>query len=303
MSDVVLAVDLGGTNIRMAAVRSDGTILRRAKRPTPAGLLPAALLALTDSLAAECRGPISERSVAAIGFAPPANVTPEGVLHDLPNIPGLDGFHLKAGLIERFGLPTAIENDATAAAIGESWLGASQGISTSIMVTLGTGVGGGVIIDGQPLRGLDGGAGKIGHIAVEPEGYPCGCGSRGCVEQYASATAIVRMAREAGLVAKSSQDVSDLYLSGDQTARDVFQRMGRYLGIMLAGLVNTLNPEMIVIGGGVAAAWDLFAEETAAQIRKKSFERPAERARIVPAVLGDDAGLLGAARVAFEAAD
>jgi glucokinase len=303
MSDVVLAVDLGGTNIRMAAVRSDGTILRRAKRPTPPGLSPAALIALTEGLATECRGSMSARSIRAIGFAPPANVTPEGVLHDLPNIPGLDGYDLRTGLIERFGLPTAIENDATAASIGESWLGASRGVSTSIMVTLGTGVGGGVIIGGQPLRGLDGGAGKIGHIAVEPEGHPCGCGSRGCVEQYASATAIVRMAREAGLDARSSREVADLYLSGDQAARDVFQTMGRYLGIMLAGLVNTLNPEMIVIGGGVAAAWNLFAEETAAQIRKKSFERPAERARIVPAVLGDDAGLLGAARVAFEAAN
>lgn len=294
MKQTVLAVDLGGTNIRMAAVVPDGSIVRRAKRPTPDGLTPAGLLALTRELAAECADAID-----AIAFAPPANVGADGVIRNLPNLPFLDGFALRSALQSEFGVPAFVENDATAAAIGEHWLGASKGVTTSIMVTLGTGVGGGLIIDGKPLRGPDGGAGKLGHIAVEPDGHPCGCGSRGCVEQYASATAIERMASEAGMDVETSREVYDAYVNGDDRAREVFQRMGRYLGIMLGGLVNALNPEIIVIGGGASAAWEAFHEYVRAEIDYRAFPEPANRARLVRSELGDDAGLLGAARTAF----
>lgn len=300
MHDIVLAVDLGGTNMRMAAVTSDGTIIRHAKRPTPADLSPAELLELTEELSGDCGG--AGETISAIAFAPPANVTPDGVLHNLPNIPGLDGYDLKAGLEQKLGMPATIENDATAAAIGESWLGASKGIENSIMVTLGTGVGGGIIIDGKPLRGPDGGAGKIGHIAVEPDGHPCGCGSRGCVEQYASATAIVRMARESGLDVQTSRDVYELWLV-ESAIRDpqsaIFAAMGRYLGIMLGGLVNALNPDVIVIGGGASAAWDAFHQHTRREIDFRAFPEPAKRAHLVRGKLGDNAGILGAARSAF----
>jgi len=300
MDKVVLAVDLGGTNIRMAAVKSDGTILHHAKRPTPAAFSPDQLLELTTILVDECSAAISSDSaVTAIAFAPPANVGPDGVLRNLPNLPLLDGYDLRSALMQRFGMPATVENDATAAAIGESWLGASKGIQNSIMVTLGTGVGGGIIIDGTPLRGPDGGAGKIGHIAVEPDGHPCGCGSRGCVEQYASATAIERMASEAGLTTENSAEVYDAYLNGDERAATVFKSMGRYLGIMLGGLVNALNPEIIVIGGGASAAWDAFHEATRHEIDYRAFPEPAKRARLVRSQLGDNAGILGAARSAF----
>jgi glucokinase len=298
MNKVVLAVDLGGTNIRMAAVTGDGAILRHAKRPTPSDLSPDQLLELTEQLSRDCRGDAGEKP-AAIAFAPPANVTRDGVLHNLPNIPGLDGYDLKTGLQEKLTLPATIENDATAAAIGESWLGASKGIQNSIMVTLGTGVGGGIIINGTPLRGPDGGAGKIGHIAVEPDGHPCGCGSRGCVEQYASATAIERMAREAGMPTANSHEVYEAFQKGDERAAAVFQKMGRYLGMMLGGLVNALNPEIIVIGGGAAAAWDAFHERTRREVDYRAFPEPAKRARLVKSQLGDNAGILGAARSAF----
>ena len=304
MNDVVLAVDLGGTNIRMAAVKSDGTILHHAKHPTPPNLSPERLLDLTAELADECRtGLAADSTVVGIAFAPPANVTADGVLHNLPNIPGLDGYDLKTGLTQKLGLPATIENDATAAAIGENWLGASRDVNSSIIVTLGTGVGGGIIIDGKPLRGPDGGAGKIGHICVEPDGHPCGCGSRGCVEQYASATAIERMALEAGMTTSNSHEVYDAYRKGDERATDVFQKMGRYLGIMLGGLVNALNPEMIVIGGGVAAAWDAFHEHARREIDYRAFPEPAKRAHLVRGELGDDAGILGAARSAFLASE
>jgi glucokinase len=298
MPQIILAVDLGGTNIRMAAITADGMIRRQAKRPTPAALSPDKLLELTEELAGDCRRARTEK-VSAIAFAPPANVGADGVIRNLPNLSLLDGLDLRSALEKRFGVPAIVENDATAAAIGESWLGASKGVHNSVMVTLGTGVGGGIIIDGKPLRGPDGGAGKIGHIAVEPDGHPCGCGSRGCVEQYASATAIERMAVEAGLATANSHEVFDAFLKGDERARAVFEKMGRYLGIMLGGLVNTLNPEVMVIGGGAAAAWDAFHEHTRREIDFRAFPEPARRARLVQSQLADNAGILGAARSAF----
>jgi len=297
MDQIVLAVDLGGTNVRMAAVTIDGDIRQHAKRPTPDEFSPDDLLTLTQQLAGECG--FETRKPSAIAFAPPANVGADGIIRNLPNLPLLDGFQLKAALQGRFGIPAVVENDATAAAIGESWLGASKGVHNSIMVTLGTGVGGGIIINGQPLRGLDGGAGKIGHICVQPDGHPCGCGSRGCVEQYASATAIERMAREAGMAIDDSREVYDAYVAGDERAHNVFQKMGRYLGIMLGGLVNALNPEIIVIGGGAAAAWNAFYRHVRSEVDFRAFPEPAKRAQLVRSQLGDSAGIIGAARSAF----
>ena len=223
----------------------------------------------------------------------------DGVLTKLPNLPSLNGMNLKAALTDRFSLPVTLENGATAAAIGENWLGASKGVDDSILITLGTGVGGGVIINGEPHRGKDGTADEIGHICVEPDGHPCGCGSHGCVKQYACATAIVRMAKESGLEITTSLEVYESAQRGDEIARSVFQKMGRYLGITLAGLVNTLNPEMIVLGGGVAAGMDAFIEPLKAEILARAFREPAERAKIVRSELGDNAGFLGAARSAF----
>ena len=142
-------------------------------------------------------------------------------------------------------------------------------------------------------------AGEVGHICVEPNGHPCGCGSRGCIEQYASATAIIRSAINAGLEVGSSSAVYEAAKSGDKRASAVFSSMGSYLGIGLAGLVNVLNPEMIVLGGGVSAAWDLFADEVRREVNERAFPEPADRVKIVRAELGDDAGILGAARAVF----
>jgi glucokinase len=302
MSNAVLAVDLGGTNIRMAAVDYDGGILHLTRRPTPKSVSPAELISLTAELADECTEHIGENiRLCGIAYAAPAPASKDcdGVLTRLPNIPTLNGMNLKAALRDRFSFPVTVENDANAAAIGEHWLGASKDVETSIIVTLGTGVGGGIIIDGEPYRGVDGSAGEIGHICVIPDGHPCGCGSRGCIEQYASATAIVRMARENGLDVSVSHDVYNAYKSGDERAAIVFRQMGTYLGIVLAGLVNTLNPEMIVIAGGVSAAWDAFIEPLRTEIHLRAFHAPSTRATIARTQLGDNAGILGAARSAF----
>jgi len=224
--------------------------------------------------------------VGGVAYGVPANVTFDGVLRRLPNLPLLESLDLKTALFAKFGVPATIENDATAAAIGEHWLGASKEASDAIMITLGTGVGGGIILNGEPFRGIDGTAGKLGHICVEPDGHPCGCGSHGCIEQYASATAIERMAQEGGLATTTSLEVYEAAKNGDDRALAVFQKMGTYLGITLGGLINIFNPDMIVIGGGAAAAWDAFIGHVTDEIAIRAFDEPAVTTKIVRSTLG-----------------
>lgn len=312
MKTVVLACDLGGTNSRMAAIAPDGKILYRTKRDTPKSDRADDIVRALVEQANECRDAVGrETNVHAVAAAVPATVSVEkGILLKSPNVPCLDGFRMTAALKSELNLKAIIENDANAAAVGEAWMGGSKGYKNSIMVTLGTGVGGGVIIDGRVLRGVDGTAGEIGHICVEPFGAPCGCGSRGCVEQYASATAVVRMASEKcsqypGSVLNGRQRLTSLEIyeagkNGDELALEVFRLVGFYLGISLVDLINVLNPEVIAIGGGAAAGWDLFIGHVEDQIRTRAFLEPGMRAKLVRAELGDDAGLLGAARLAFE---
>jgi glucokinase len=304
MQSYVLAADLGGTNLRMAAVSEKGAILSHALMPTPDAVSSSQLGGLLDQLAEECRDGIKGvGQLSAVGMGVPAPVPAnfDGILTKLPNIRTLQGTDLGLLLKEVFNVPFHIENDATAAAIGEHWLGATREIDSSICVTLGTGIGGGLILNGQPLRGRDGSGGEMGHICVEPEGHPCGCGSRGCVEQYASATAITRIANEKGLFTNDAREVYTAFRKGDSRAVETFSTMARYLGIMLAGLVNTINPERIVLVGGVTAAWDAFAADLEAEIANRAYEAPALRAKLVRGVLGDNAGILGAARGAIDA--
>ncbi len=311
-NDFVLAVDLGGTNLRMAAVDRDGQILARARTATPKNNGPAGLLDAIANLADECQAALNaDHKIAGFGAGIPANIV-NGPVRGLPNYSEIEGMDLKAELEAKFGVPVALENDATAAAIGENWLGASKDVRDSIMITLGTGVGGGIIINNEPLRGIDGTAGKLGHINVEPDGHPCKCGSRGCIEEYASATAIVRMACESGLDVSTSLEVYKLATNADlsepgaiatgsntEIAQSVFAKVGRYLGITLGSLANALNPEMIIIGGGAAASWDAFIDHLTTELHYRAFNEPAARVEIVRGTLGDDAGILGSARSAF----
>lgn len=308
--DVVLAVDLGGTNLRMAAVDSQGEILYRTKRETPRGERAEEIVHAIVQSAEECKEKNPDFKVTAISAAVPGAVNAdEGVIMKAPNLPALNGFRFAAALENELGIKAILENDATAAAVGENWLGASKSFANSICVTLGTGIGGGIIIDGKVLRGADGTAGEIGHIGVEPFGFPCGCGSRGCVEQYSSATAVVRLARELEtqypkslLNSNARFNAFEVYQAGekgDELALEVFRQMGFYLGIALSSLLNILNPEIIVIGGGAAAGWNFFMPHTQETIHQRAYREPAARAKIVRAELGDDAGILGAAHCAF----
>lgn len=312
MKQVVLAADLGGTNLRTAAVDYAGNIIFRVKKETPQNGGAEAIAKALAETAENCRENVKDAEVTAIAAAVPGSINyNEGLIAKAPNLPMLDDFPIVKALEEKLSIRAFLENDANAAAIGENWLGASKGFENSIMVTLGTGVGGGIIIKNEILRGADGTAAEIGHICVEPFGRKCGCGSFGCVEQYASATAVVRQVNELAEENSSAMDLSknknltskEIYKAateGDKIALDVFRRQGFYLGIALAGLINTLNPEVIVIGGGASAGWDLFMPELEKQIAIRAYKDAAKRAKIVRAELDDDAGILGAARMAIK---
>ena len=301
----VLAGDVGGTNLRVAAVASDGSILHRYSVDTPQtgvaadieGAIVVAARSCIDAVSGKCRPTGFGLALAAL-----VNYRESSILSS-PNLPELNSYPLAANLSSQLGLTVVLENDATAAAIGENWLGASADAQHSIFITLGTGVGGGLILNGEVFRGADGTAGEVGHICVEPDGIQCGCGSHGCLEQYTSATAILRMAKERGLPCDAVLTAADVYAvakAGDATAIGIFNDMGCYLGLGLASLVNVLNPELIVIGGGVARGWDLFIDPVRAEITARAFKHPGQRVQLIQASLGGSAGILGAARVAFD---
>jgi glucokinase len=310
--EIVLAADLGGTNLRMAAIDRDGRILYRSKRETPrADSADEIVRAIVES-AAECRENSFGFHIKAISAAVPATVDAgRGLIVTAPNLPALNDFPIVEALEKELGYEAILENDANAAALGENWLGASKDVKNSIFLTLGTGVGGGIITDGRILRGAGGMAGEIGHLSVEANGAPCRCGSFGCVEQYASASAIVRLARELAAEYPESSlpgndrltafDIFEAGTSGDELALEVFRRMGFYLGVAVTSLINVLNPEIVVIGGGASAGWDLFMPHMRETICRRAYGGQKEQARILRGQLGDDAGILGAARLAFEA--
>jgi glucokinase len=227
----------------------------------------------------------------------------------VPNLPSLTNFPLQSVLEERLGWPVLLENDANAAAVGEMWQGAARGYRDVISVTLGTGVGGGVILDGKLWRGAHGSAGEIGHATVDPSsGLKCKCGNIGCLELFASATAIVRMTRE-GLSRFPDSELKSEELTaarvyeagrrGDELALSVFKKFGTYLAIGLASLINVIDPEIIVIAGGVVNGWDLFADHMQQEVNERAVRATALQVKIAAAQCGDNAGLLGAARLAF----
>lgn len=297
--------------MRMAAVSDSGEILSRVKYETPRDVNPHSIVEAMVKAAEECRQNLDLGEVSAIAAAVPGTINFEkGLINKAPNLPELDKFKMAAALEKKLNIKAVLENDASAAAVGENWLGAARGFDNLIMVTLGTGVGGGIIVDGKILRGLDGTGGEIGHINVEPKGHACGCGSFGCVEQYASARAIVRIFKKITTEKPfekvdefddfTSEDIYQIAKNGSSLAKEVFRQQGYYLGIMLAGLINTLNPQAIVIGGGASAGWDLFIDSLKEQIKIRAYSEPAARAKLKRAKLGDDAGILGVAKLGFE---
>lgn len=316
MAKFALAIDLGGTKIAAAVVREDGAIIAHATRPTDAQkggdwVLNRVKEAVLEALDASRLHP--ER-LAGVGMGTPGIVDAQrGVmLSDAVNIPDWQGRDLKAELERVLSVPAFVDNDANAAALGELIFGAGKGVNHLVYVTLGTGVGGGVIVNGELIRGATFAAGEIGHIPVDPNGPRCGCGSYGCVEAFASGPAIATRAREyvrQGVTTKlqtmaspdeiTAEHVASAAQQGDPLACFVLAEAGKYLGIALAGIVNLLNPERIIIGGGVAQAGDLLLEPVRWEIRRRALLTAVDVVQVVPAALGTDAGILGAAALVF----
>ena len=329
MSDFSIGVDLGGTNLRIAAVSRDGQLLEKVTLGTKVALGPDHVVSeMCDAIQRLCADHKAEGKLLGVGIGVPGLVDIQtGVMRKAANLPGFENYPAGAEIERRLGTRVVIENDAKVAALGEQWLGAARGIANVAVVTLGTGIGGAIILDGKIFHGMNGMAGEFGHVTVEPEGIPCGCGNRGCAERYASASAIARMVREAiatgdapALANAASSDaefgarsIYNLAIQGDDHARRIFRTFGRYLGIMLAGLVNVLNLEMYVLGGGVASAWDAYAPTMFEELRTRSLvyaitvsadpsaqtdSQGRRQTVITRALLGSDAGLYGAARAA-----
>ena len=304
---LVFAVDLGGTHLRAALVDDTGTILKQLKQETPKGDSADCIINALANAAEQWREE-RQRVVATSIMVPGAVDSNKAVVLQTPNLPSLVNFGLKAALEQRLGWPVFLENDANAAAVGEMWLGAARGCRDVMSVTLGTGVGGGVILDGKLWRGSHGSGGEIGHTTVDPfSGLKCKCGNTGCLELFASATAIVRMTREnlsffTGTRLTSddltAEQVYEAGRDGDELALAVFKRFGMYLGIGLANIINLIDPQIIVITGGAANGWDLFASEMYRQVEERAFRTTAQQVKIARAECGDNAGLLGAARLA-----
>jgi glucokinase len=350
MPDFSIGVDLGGTNLRIAAVSSEGQLLVKVTLGPKVALGRDHVINEMCDAIQRLSGKYKETGLLlGAGIGVPGIIDMQtGMLRKSANLPGWEDYPVRAEIERRLGFQenvsqknaarVVLENDANVAALGEQWLGAARGVPNMAVVTLGTGIGGGIVLAGKIWHGMNGMAGEFGHVTVEPEGHPCGCGNRGCAEQYASASAIVRMAREAiasgeapSLARAASSDaefgaksVYNLAIQGDEHARRIFRSFGRYLGILLAGLINVLNLDMFVIGGGVSSAWDAYAPNMFEELRERSLvyaatappdplridslrneegaaaqtESRTERKTIITrALLGSDAGLYGAARV------
>ncbi|RKY58979.1 MAG: ROK family protein [Candidatus Latescibacterota bacterium] len=307
-----VGVDLGGTNIVSGLADEKGRILARDKRPTRQDLgFEGSLEQMRASIRAVMEG--ATESVRAIGIGSPGPIDPfEGVVLEPENLPAWRNVPLVRLMEEAFGVPVFLDNDANVAALGEQWQGAGKGIRFFLCVTLGTGIGGGVVLDGKLLQGFNGNAAEIGHITIDYNGPQCPCGNRGCLELYASATGIVRRTKEKmererpdtvlwkrfdGLTAK---DISEAANDGDEFARAMYEETGFLLGVGLVSAVNLYNVEVIALGGGMAQAGEILFEPVRRTVRERGLPGVRDKVRIVPSELGDDAGLLGAARMAMQ---
>ena len=308
MKKYCFGVDVGGTTIKMGLFDVEGNVLDKWEIVTRTenggvNVLPDIAKAVEDKIAEKS---IAKDEVAGVGVGVPGPVDSKGIVHRCVNL-GWDEFNVNDKLSELVGMPVMAGNDANVAALGEMWKGGGQGHNDLVVVTLGTGVGGGIIINGKMLTGANGSGGEIGHIHVQ-DGEPdtCGCGNSGCLEQYASATGVVRLAKRA--LAKTQQetvlnadtvtakDVWDAVKAGDAVAIEVAEQFGKYLGEGLAAIAGVVNPEAFVIGGGVSKAGDILLSYVEKNYKPVVFHGSKD-VKFALATLGNDAGIFGAAKL------
>ena len=312
MKNYVFGVDLGGTTVKLGLLDASGTLLDKWEIPTRtenAGvhILPDIAAALDEALA---RNGVEKESVLGAGIGVPGAVVGSRFAAPCVNLNGWGGFDVSERLSALCGFPVRTANDANVAALGEMWMGGGRGSANMVLVTLGTGVGGGVIVDGRILTGIHGAAGEIGHIKVaadEPE--PCGCGKYGCLEQYASATGIVNQAKrllragEEPSALRGEELTAEIVVNhakaGDELACKVIDLFSDKLGMALAAVSCVCDPDVFVLGGGVSRAGSFLLDPVKAAFRKYAFP-PAEETRFGLAILGNDAGVYGAAKLILD---
>jgi glucokinase len=303
MTEYSIGVDLGGTNLRAAAVSREGKMLGKiAGRSELQAGRDAVLLDIVSAIK-RLIDQNTDRKLVGVGMGVPGFIRfEEGVIVGSNNLPDFEDFPIRDELERLLGEKLILENDANAAALGEKWIGAGRDVDDLVMLTLGTGIGGGIISHGKILRGYLGMAGEIGHITVMADGNPCGCGNRGCLEKHASATAIVAMAKLLHLGdGITSEGVYKLAVEGNERALMIFTAVGEALGIALAGLINLFNYPLYLLSGGPLPAWDLFAPPMMHEVQKRSYTFREAKTRIEKAALGNEAGLYGAAYLPFQA--
>jgi glucokinase len=301
MAEYSIGVDLGGTNLRAAAIDREGKMLAKIAGNTQLSAGREAVVADMVASIRKLREQLGAGSLAGVGVGVPGFIILEkGIITGSPNLPGFDNFPIRDDIERQLGATVVLENDANAAALGEKWMGAGRDYNDLVLLTLGTGIGGGIISGGKVLHGFVGMAGELGHTTVVPTGNPCGCGNQGCLEKHASATAVVAMARMMGLGDHlTSEEVYRLAAGGDEKAKAVFIAMGQALGTALATLVNVFNFPLYLLSGGMLPAWDMFAPAMLAECRRRSFVFRTTDTRIDKATLGNEAGLYGAAHLPY----
>lgn len=286
----MLALDIGGTKIAGGIVAEDGTLVRRATRPT--GDAPFdSLRAVVEELAPGAAPGVG------IACAGPVDVV-AGTVAPI-NIPSWRDFPLVERVRELVGAPVALAGDGLCMALGEHWVGAGQGVSAMLGMVVSTGVGGGLVLDGRPFGGLSGNAGHVGHVVAEPDGEPCTCGGRGCVETVASGRSLVRWARSQGWTGADAGALADAAHAGDPVANEAFRRSGQAVGLAIVATAAVCDLELAVVGGGVAQAGDLLFAPVRATLAEHARLSYLRTLRVEPAKLGTAAGLYGAAALAY----
>ena len=313
MGAIFIGVDLGGTNIKVGLVSEEGEVVRRHSAATRAEGGPEVVARRICQATRECMqaASLDVGSLGGLGVGSPGTIDLEsGVVLFSPNLPGWRDVPLVRMIEDDLGLSCALDNDANVAALGELWLGAGRGCSSLVLLTLGTGIGGGIVLDGRIWHGGNGVAGEIGHVSINPDGPLCGCGNRGCFETYASATAMVRRMREAihSGVQSSLADAGDQLtaemihraaVAGDRAARENIEQTGRYLGLGVSNIMHLLNPQVIAFSGGVTAAGEMLMAPLRDEVDSRTLEASRRGVKVCFAELPRDAGIIGAARCAM----
>jgi len=290
-----VGIDIGGTNIKAGLIDDTGAILDSRQASTNADDLDGLLRILTTVIAKFQ----ASASIDGIGIGIPGlRSTRTHLIETSPNLPCIHNLDLEALLSKQLNLPVITENDANAGAYGEWIAGSGRGLQYMAYLSIGTGLGCGLVLSGALYRGASGYAGEMGHVHIEPNGRACACGSLGCLETRVSAPGLITTARERGLEAFTAEAVYNAAMKGNEAALAAFDDTGRFLGIACADLINLLNIELIVISGGVMAAGELLLRPAAAEVRRRAFEPAARICPIVQSHLWPDAGMIGAAMLA-----